>query len=477
MKKHEIGYDRKNIEAGILHFGVGGFHRAHQAYYTNLLLEHPDQSSWGICGAMIRQEDEALFKKLKKQNMKYGLTVFGRTGFDEYYEIGSIVELLWGKDSPLEIIDKIADSGIKIISLTITEGGYKIEKDSGEFDLENADVLHDLKHPSDPKTVFGYVAAGLKKRRAMGNGPITIMTCDNLPHNGDVCKKAFLSFIKAADQVLLEWADTNISFPNTMVDRITPATHPEDVTRLNDLSKSEDLAPVFCEDFVQWVIEDNFLAGRPNWERVGVEFTQDVSKFEQMKLGFVNSTHQMLSFLAVLAGYRKVDKAVSNNILYELLDQYMRFDVEPRLVPPEKTDFALYRQTVLERLGNKAVSDQVLRLCSDAANKIPVYMLNIINGVIKEKQNCNRIALFVAAYRKYLRSKQDDTGQSYEIFDPALTEGDLKLVHSDNATDFFDLKCFTGFLMKDSKDFIEAYEKMIRSLAENGVLKTIDSVI
>ncbi|HHW49168.1 MAG TPA: mannitol dehydrogenase family protein [Clostridiaceae bacterium] len=477
IKIYELAYDRKSITPGILHFGVGNFHRAHQAYYTNLLLTYPDQKNWGICGAMILEKDEYVFRRLKKQDCCYGLTVYGRSGKDEYYRIGSIVELFWGIENPTAIIDKVADTSTKIITLTITEGGYNLDKKTRKFDFSNENILYDLKLPEKPRTVFGYVAAGLRKRMAANAGPVTILSCDNLPHNGDVCRDSFMSFFEKADMQLYNWAKNNVSFPNSMVDRITPATLEEDIPKLYAKNGHEDLVPVYCEDFVQWVIEDKFLAGRPAWERAGVEFTDDVSKYEAMKLGIVNSTHQMLSFPAFFAGYRRVDEAVADERIATYLRQYMDLDVTPYLSPPPNTDLEVYKTTFMERLKNKEVSDQLSRLCFDAANKIPVFMIPTLKAMLEANADMKRIAFLVAAYRLYLRSDKDERGVSYKIDDPGLLETDQILINSGNPLDFIGLSCFSGVNLGSSNNFIEWYLKYCNDIESKGVLSTMEELI
>ncbi len=283
-------YDRNQVKAGILHFGVGNFHRAHLEYMTNKLLENETQQNWGICGAMILPGDDRLYHAIKKQNGEYTLTVCGRDDCINVYKIGALVELYWGIEEQEKILEKIASKDIKIITLTITEGGYNIDRQSGEFMLDNAQVAHDLKNPQQPQTAFGYVAEGLRRRKAAGNGPITILSCDNLQHNGNTARKAFMTFVEAQDAELAAWMKENVTFPNSMVDRITPATRSEDIKRLNEQNGTHDEAPVYCEDFIQWVVEDNFVAGRPQWETVGAQMTDDVTAFENMKLSLLNAS-------------------------------------------------------------------------------------------------------------------------------------------------------------------------------------------
>lgn len=244
-----------------------------------------------------------MVEKLKKQNCEYTLTVCGRNGQDEAYKIGSLTELIFGLENPADVRDKIADANVKIITLTITEGGYNIDKHSNLFTVGNTAIQHDILNPDSPQTVFGFIAQGLCKRIASASGGLTILSCDNLQHNGDTAKKAFMSFFAAQDKDLLEWAKTNLSFPNSMVDRITPATLPEDVAWLNQKSGNTDKIPVYCEDFAQCVIEDDFIAGRPKWEFAGVEFTDDVIQYENMKLSLLNASHTLLSYPSLLLGH------------------------------------------------------------------------------------------------------------------------------------------------------------------------------
>ena len=319
---NKYSYDRNSVKAGILHFGVGNFHRAHLEYMTSHLLEDPTQRSWGICGAMILPSDERLYKALKEQNGEYTLTVCGRDGKNEVYRLGALVELYWGIEQKEAILDKIADPDIRIITLTITEGGYNISRQTGEFMLDNAQVAHDLANPANPLTAFGYVAEGLRRRKASGAGPITILSCDNLQHNGNTARRAFMSFVEAQDQELAAWMEKNVTFPNSMVDRITPATRPEDIERLNKENGTNDKAPVYCEDFIQWVVEDNFAAGRPAWETVGAQMTDDVTAFENMKLSLLNASHTLLSYPSFLYGYRKVDAAMHDERIAKFLDRY-----------------------------------------------------------------------------------------------------------------------------------------------------------
>ena len=474
---NKYSYDRNLVKAGILHFGVGNFHRAHLEFMTSHLLEDPTQRSWGICGAMILPGDERLYKALKEQNGEYTLTVCGRDGKNEVYRLGALVELYWGIEQKEAILDKIADPDIRIITLTITEGGYNISRQTGEFMLDNAQVAHDLANPANPLTAFGYVAEGLRRRKASGAGPITILSCDNLQHNGNTARRAFMSFVEAQDQELAAWMEKNVTFPNSMVDRITPATRPEDIERLNKENGTDDKAPVYCEDFIQWVVEDNFAAGRPAWETVGAQMTDDVTAFENMKLSLLNASHTLLSYPSFLYGYRKVDAAMHDERIAKFVRQFMDIDITPYVPAPKDTDLELYKQTLCERFGNRTVSDQVARLCFDGASKFPVYVMPNLEKMIGDDKELIRVAYLFAAYRHYLKYHTDDNGEQFEVADPWLTVDDHKLIDSDEPLDFLALSPFRSTDLRAAHNFTQPYLRMVESIKSKGAMKTLEEIL
>ncbi|MDG1871988.1 MAG: mannitol dehydrogenase family protein, partial [Flavobacterium sp.] len=303
-------YNRKNITTGIVHVGVGGFHRAHEAMYIDQLLEDASNANWGICGVALLNFDQKIHNVLKEQGGLYTLVIKELDGTLTKEVIGSITEYLFAPDSPTAVIEKMADKATKIITLTITEGGYNLNEATGEFNYENPTIVHDKNNPAEPKTIFGYLTQALAIRKENNNGPITILSCDNIEGNGHVTKKMLLSYIAFAQPALLPWIELNVSFPNSMVDRITPATIPSDIALLLETSGIEDQWPVVCESFQQWVIEDDFIAGRPNLEAVGVQFVKDVAPFEKMKLGLLNAGHSVIGILGSLMGYNTIDEAI-----------------------------------------------------------------------------------------------------------------------------------------------------------------------
>lgn len=426
-RRHTFGYDRTAVTSGIVHFGVGNFHRAHLEYYTNLLLEDPSQSQWGVFGAMIMPSDKALFEALKADEGKYELTVCYPDGKQDIYEIGSLVNLSWGEKTPEEIINKIASEQTKIITLTITEGGYSVDYDN-------------------PKTVFHYVAEGLLLRKK-ANLPITILSCDNLQHNGDTACKAFTSYFEKKYPELLEWVKDNVTFPNSMVDRITPAT------------KSGKITDVHCEDFIQWVVEDKFAAGRPAWEKVGVQFTDDVTPYETIKLSLLNAAHSLLAYPSYLEGYRKVDEVLADPRYRALIKKFMDNDVTAYMPAPEGVNLGEYKDTLIRRFSNAAISDQVSRLCGDGIAKFKVFIIPTLSKMVADGKNTAIEAFLIASYYKYLCSKRTESGEEIIVDEPHMEEKDRQIIAEGSASGFLKLSPFDSLELEKNQAFMKYYER------------------
>lgn len=432
-----FNYNRAEIKAGIVHFGVGNFHRAHLEAYTNLLLEDPAQRCWGVFGAMIMPADGVLFHALKKDDGIYRLTTCSPSGERDSMRIGSLVELAWGEMDSEPILAKIASEEIRIISLTITEGGYQIDLDR-------------------PRSVFWYVAEGLQ-RRMKKNRPITILSCDNIRMNGNAARRAFMSYFEAKYPEVAAWAEKNVTFPNSMVDRITPVTKPGRGTE------------VCCEDFIQWVIEDNFIAGRPAWEKVGVTFTDDVTPYEIMKLSLLNASHTLLSYPAYMEGFRKVDAVLADERYRAMIKLFMDRDVTPYVPVPEGVDLEAYKDQLLRRFSNKAISDQVSRLCGDGIAKFAVYVAPILGRMLQDGKDISIEAFLIAVYCKYLVGARTESGEDIAISEPHLTPADKMLISGGSPVEFLKISPFASLELDRYPVFMEKYERFYGMSVAEGL--------
>lgn len=470
-------YALSDTRQGIAHIGVGGFHRAHQAYYTDALMNTGEGLDWAICGVGLRAEDRRARDDLKEQDYLFTLFELGDTDDTEVRVIGAIRDMLLAEDGAAALIDKLADPQIRIVSLTITEGGYCIDDSNGEFMAHLPQIQHDLANPDAPKTVFGFLCAALDKRRAAGTPAFTLMSCDNLPHNGAVTRKALLAFAGLRDAGLRDWIASNVSFPNAMVDRITPMTSTAHRLQLADKHGVDDAWPVVCEPFVQWVLEDKFVNGRPAWEQVGVQFTDDVTPYEEMKIKLLNGSHLALTYLGFLKGYRFVHETMNDPLFVRYMRAYMDLDVTPQLAPVPGIDLTDYKNTLVARFSNQAIADQLERVCSDGSSKFPKFTIPTINRLIADGQETKRAALVVAAWALYLKGV-DENGDTYSIPDPraafcqALVADDVLITQR-----LLEVEEIFGTAIPRSAKFVAAFEWCCNSLREVGVTRTLERVL
>lgn len=461
-------YNRSDIKTGIVHVGIGGFHRSHEAFYIDQLLQNNKNKEWGICGVALLDHDTKIYNSLKQQDGLYTLIVKELDGTYTNRVIGSIVEYLFAPDNPGAVIEKMAGIDVKIITLTITEGGYNYSEISKEFNFENPLIDHDLKHPKSPKTIFGYLTEALCLRKQRGLKGLTIQSCDNIQGNGDMIKKMLLSYINFAKPGLVDWVKNNVSFPNAMVDRITPATEEKDILTLEKTIGVLDTWPVVCEPFSQWVIEDDFIQGRPEWEKVGAQFVADVVPYEKMKLSLLNAGHSVIGILGALLGYQTIDQAVQDKNISTFLHLYMNVEVTPILGDLEGLDLDLYKKTLFERFGNKNIKDQIERICSESSAKFPIFILPTVKAQLKNNGSVDLAAFIVAAWAIYSLGK-DENGVPLVIKDANKLLLDVKATAAvTNPEAFLELETIFGEL-KNSTKFKEAYIKAYNNITNNGV--------
>ncbi|MEP1489610.1 MAG: mannitol dehydrogenase family protein [Algibacter sp.] len=461
-------YNRSAIKTGIVHVGIGGFHRAHEAYYTDQLLHDESITNWGICGVALLDFDTKIYNTLKEQDGLYTLVVKELDGTLTKRVIGSIIEYLFAPENPLKVIEKMASPDVKIITLTITEGGYNYNEATGEFNFENPLIHHDLENPKSPKTIFGYLTQALKLRKALGLQGITIQSCDNIQGNGHVAKKMLLSYVQLAEPDLLQWIESNVSFPNSMVDRITPATATFDIVNLKETSGIDDAWPVVCEPFKQWVIEDDFISGRPEWEIVGAQFVENVVPYEKMKLSLLNAGHSVLGILGALIGYSTIDEVANNPIISAFLRKYMGKEVEPILGDLEGVDLEKYEASLIQRFGNIYIKDQIDRICSESSAKIPIFILPTIKAQLKQKGSVEYAAFVIAAWAIYSLGVNEG-GHKLLIKDAMKTVlYEKALASKENPIAFLEIETIFGKL-SDSEVFVDAYIKAYKSIIKNGI--------
>jgi mannitol 2-dehydrogenase len=409
-------YDRSRVTASIVHFGVGGFHRAHEAMYLDSLMNKDQALDWGLCGVGVLPHDRRIIETLRAQDGLYTLVVKHPDGRREPRVVGSVVEVMLAPDDPQAVIDRLTDERTRIVSLTITEGGYLVNQVTGEFDASDPAIQADLAEEAIPSTVFGYIVAGLAARRAEGKPPFTVMSCDNLPDNGDVARRMMCAFARIKDPGLADWMESEVAFPNCMVDRITPVTAPEDIERLAQEFGVADGWPVVCEPFTQWVLEDRFGEGRPPFEDAGVQMVDDVVPYELMKLRLLNASHQAMAYLGYLAGYRYAHEVCQDPLFAGFLLGYMEREGSPTLPPVPGVDLDAYRHELVERFANPEVRDTLARLCAESSDRIPKWLVPVIKANLASGGDIDRSALVVASWARYAEGV-DEQGGPIEVVD------------------------------------------------------------
>ena len=468
-------YPRSPERTGIVHIGVGGFHRAHQAMYLDRLMAEgkaADILDWGICGVGVLPADRAMADALRAQDHLYTLVLKHPDGRLEPRVIGSIMDYLLAPDDPEAVVARMADPRTKIVSLTVTEGGYHVHPVTGEFDDRDAGIQADLVPGAVPSTTFGLITEALARRRAAGAPPFTVMSCDNIQGNGHVARRMLTAFATARDPDLGAWVADQVAFPNSMVDRITPVTGDSDRAELAKRFGIEDRWPVVCEPFTQWVLEDHFTSGRPPLEDVGVQIVDDVTPYELMKLRLLNAGHQVLCYLGYLAGYRYAHEASADPAFAELLMGYWDQEGIPALQPVPGVDLKGYRQTLLERFANPAVADTLARLCFGSSDRIPKFLVPVLHHQLASDGEFRRSVLTIAAWARYAEGL-DEAGEPIDVQDRLKDSLMAKAARQGvDGLDFVADRDLFGDLVDDER-FVAEYRRALRSLHERGAAATV----
>ncbi len=388
----------------ILHLGLGSFHRAHQAVYLQNLIDLGG-CDWVLAAGNIRPDMADTIAALQAQNGRYTLETVTPTQVRSYQEITSIKKIIPWQVSLAGLIEQGADSATRIISFTVTEAGYYLNSDH-DLVLQTPDIEHDLKAFKLGKagsTIYGALASILKARMQNNGGPVTLMNCDNLRHNGERSRHGLLQFLAATgDKMLLDWVNTNTSSPNAMVDRITPRPSEQVAGRIKAATGQSDGAAIMAESFIQWVIEDDFVNGRPSWEKVGVQMVDSVVAFEEAKIRLLNATHSCIAWAGTLKGYRFIHEGTHDPVIRKFAFDYVTDDVIPVLLPCP-IDLAAYRDIVLDRFGNPAIEDTNQRVAMDGFSKIPGFIAPTIRERLARGQSIDSVAMLPALFLAYLQ--------------------------------------------------------------------------
>jgi mannitol 2-dehydrogenase len=463
---HVPAYDRSAVTAGIVHLGVGAFHRAHQAYYADQLLELGEDPGWGIAGIGVKAVDAAVRDALVPQRGRYTLLMKDSSSARARV-VGSIVDYRLAPDDVEAAIEQIAAPSTRIVSLTVTEGGYYNDPNTGEFMAGDPDIAHDVANPSEPVTHFGLVTEALRRRRSRNVPPPTLLTCDNIQGNGHVYQAAMANFATLQDPELADWIAANVVFPNTMVDRITPRTTDANRAEVARDFGIEDAWPIVSETFIQWVVEDRFPTGRPAWEKAGVQMVDDVFPYELLKLRILNATHQLLAYLGYLSGYTYVDQAASDPTFVALQRRYMKREGFPTLRPVPGTDVAAYGEQIIERFSNTQIQDTIARLCTESSTYVSTFVFPVLRDNLAAGGEIDVLTLVVAAWARYLEGT-DEHGQPIDVIERRWDDLHARaLAHRTDPRAFLAGNVLFGDLA-DNPRFVDAFVAASQSVHAKG---------
>ncbi|NDL65789.1 mannitol dehydrogenase family protein [Acerihabitans arboris] len=472
------GYDRAGLKSRVVHIGFGAFHRAHQAVMTDRVLNSLG-GDWGICEVSLHSA--GLLQALRGQDHLF--TVLEKDGNGRQARIigavnESVIAAIEGIDAVLE---KLAEPQVAIVSMTITEKGYCIEPGSGELDRANPRIQADILHPEAPGTVPGLLVEALRRRYARGLKPLTLLSCDNIPGNGHVVKRAVLGLAQARDPALAAWIEGHVSFPATMVDRIVPAATDETLAEITAILGVEDPCAIACEPFIQWVIEDNFVAGRPDWQRAGAQFVADVAPYEEMKLRMLNGSHSFLAWLGNLAGYQHISDCMADPCYRAAVAGLMAREQAPTLrLGADEVDLAAYAARLLERFANPELKHRTWQIAMDGTQKLPQRMLDPVRWHIAHGDVYPLLALGIAGWMRYVGGR-DDLGAEIDIRDPLRDElrriVDTSPEGEPRVRALLALRQVFGAGLADHDGFVAAVTQAYLGLARNGAKATVAAAL
>ncbi|MDH3262784.1 MAG: mannitol dehydrogenase family protein [Paracoccaceae bacterium] len=408
-------YDRAALTPGIVHIGLGNFHRAHQAWYLHRLFDAGLNHDWAIIGAGVRANDAAMREKLKAQDCLTTLIELDPSGKSAEVT-GAMIDFLPVEEGNAALISQMADPAIRIVALTVTEGGYYVAPSDGSFDAGHPDIRHDAAHPETPKTAFGAMVAALKLRRDRGYGPFTCQSCDNLQGNGRILRQTITGLARLSDPGLADWIDQNCTFPNSMVDCIVPATGPKELELARGFG-IDDQAPVTHENFRQWVTEDAFCAGRPDWDRVGATFTDDVHDYEAMKIRMLNGGHQVLANAGEILSVETISGCMAHPLIGAFFRKVEEEEIAPHVKPVPGMEPGAYVDLIERRFSNPDIVDTTRRVAFDGSSRHTGFVLPILRDGLASGAPVEGLALVEALWARMCEGTRED-GSHIQPNDP-----------------------------------------------------------
>ncbi|TDZ21459.1 Mannitol 2-dehydrogenase [Colletotrichum orbiculare MAFF 240422] len=472
-------YDRNGVKEGIVHVGVGGFHRAHLAVYIDKLMQKHQLRDWAICGVGLRPNDAAMRDVLASQDHLY--TVIERSAKGSVANVvGSINSFLFAPDDREAVIAKMAHPDTHIVSLTITESGYYYNENTHQLQADHPDIQHDLANENAPISTFGFLYAALARRHAEGRKPFTVLSCDNMQKNGSITRHMVESFARLRNPEVAKWIAEEGAFPNAMVDRITPSTTQNDIKSLADNFAIEDAWPVVTEPFMQWVVEDKFADGRPPFEKVGVQIVKgvhEVEQFEKHKLRLLNASHSAMAYAGQLAGFKYVHEVMEHPVYREFVWQMMQQEVKPLLPEIEGVDIDEYCNTLMERFSNPTIMDGIPRVALGASGKIPQFIMPSIAEQIWVTGPFRRLCFVAGAWFRYLNGV-DDKGEAFEVDDPMKEELQaLAKAGGNDPRSLLSVKVLFGDDLRSDQRFIDEVAKAMELIDKDGVMATLPKYV
>ncbi len=471
IHRHNSSYTPASVGIGMVHIGLGAFHRAHQAVYIERWLNRNGGGNWGICAANIRS-NKALVDQLDAQHCRYHVAENQDSRHVTLREVNAIREVLFAGENTDSLLQRLVAPDTRIVTLTVTEKGYYLVPSEQRLRLEDPAIMHDIAHPQSPKTTPGILLEALRRRRAQGIPAFAVLCCDNMPDNGMRTRLAVSELAQCQSAELAEWIRTEVAFPGSMVDRIVPAMTEETRQRLDRELDCQDPAAVVCEAFSQWVVEDNFPLGRPDWEAEGVQMVADVHPFETMKLRLLNGSHSLLAYVGLLGGWQSVAEAIADPGMQALVRRYMCEEAAPTLTLPAGVDVAAYAEQLLLRFSNDSLQHRLMQIAMDGSQKLPQRWLQGALERLAEGGSVEVTALGVAAWMRHVAGL-DLQGRAQPVDDPmAARFAQLHEVHGapqarvDALLSMQDI--FPEALASDTR-FRHAVQQAYLRLAQDGV--------